>query len=217
MGGVRYNGTTMTGVKLPSLFLIGYRAVGKTTIGQLIAELLKIPFLDTDMMIEKSLGITIAECFSQSGEAFFRDQESSSLDEISKRMQSGGTFVVSTGGGIILREENVLLMRSLGKVVWLRASPPTIRERLESDPKTALSRPGLTGASPVLEVEKVLSEREPLYQRAAHYDIKTDDIKTDDIKTDDIKTDGINSPRPLAESIIKWLKTCGEESESLDS
>ncbi|MBI4583310.1 MAG: shikimate kinase [Planctomycetes bacterium] len=183
----------------PSLFLIGYRATGKSTVGLLLAERLSWRFADTDALIEEALGITIAQCFAQRGESFFRERESESLEKVVQRIASGDKLVVATGGGIILKPENVALMRGAGKVVWLQASPRTIRERLEKDPKTFTTRPGLTEASPVREVEKVLSRRERIYRQSADLELRTDDGRP---------------PEAQVEEIIRWLRAIPKTAES---
>ena len=163
-------------MKERSVFLVGYRATGKSTIGKILAARLDIPFVDTDALIEARLGMIISECFERHGEAFFRDAENRSLEAVTERLRGGETLVVATGGGIVLRKENVQQMRSLGTVVWLTASPRSIRDRLEADaPSTAASRPSLTGSSTVGEVEDVLRARAPVYEALASITCATDD------------------------------------------
>ncbi len=182
----------------PSLFLIGYRATGKSAIGLLLAERLGWRFVDTDALIEEALGITIAQCFAQRGEAFFREREGECLEKVVQRIAAGEKLVVATGGGMILKPENVALMRGTGKVVWLQASPRAIRERLERDPKTFTTRPGLTEASPVREVEKVLSGREPIYRQSADFELRTDDGRP---------------PEALVEEIFRWQRAIPKTAE----
>jgi shikimate kinase len=178
-------------IYVPAIFLIGYRATGKTTIGSLLAKRLGWSFVDTDTLVEEALGLTIAQCFDRHGEAFFRERESECLEKVAGRIEAGEKLVVATGGGIVLQQENAVRMSSAGKVVWLQASPQTIQERLEKDPKTFTTRPGLTGASPIREVEKVLSRREGIYRRSADLELRTDNGR---------------APEALAEEIIRWLQ-----------
>ncbi len=161
---------------LPSkLFLIGYRAVGKTTVGQILAEKLGATFLDTDALILEEINKPISEFFKLEGEAAFRDVETQVLQAVCSREDS--PLVISTGGGIIVREENIDLLRENGTVIWLRASVETIQKRLHLDPETQANRPGLTGGSAVDEVSQVLTSRLSLYERCAHTTIDTDPPK----------------------------------------
>lgn len=166
-------------MKARSVFLVGYRATGKSTIGKILAARLDISFVDTDTLIEARLGMSIAECFERHGEPFFRDAESHSLETVGDRIRAGESLVVATGGGIVLRAENAQKMQSLGSVVWLTASSQSIRQRLEADaPSTAVSRPSLTGSSAVGEVDDVLRARTPSYKSVASITCVTDDGRT---------------------------------------
>lgn len=158
----------------PALFLVGYRASGKTTIGRELARRLRRDFADTDDLVAREFGMEISECFRRHGEERFRHVENEILRHVVESAARGPGLVVSTGGGIVLDPENVRLMRSTGTVIWLRATPRTLRRRLESDAATATSRPSLTGSSVVGEVESVLEAREPLYRTAAHLTIGVD-------------------------------------------
>src|SRR6266545_4558848 len=79
---------------IPGLFLIGFRASGKSTLGPLLAKRLSRQFLDTDELLEQSLGCTIAECFARFGEHFFRDRESCCLQDVARRIAAGEELVV---------------------------------------------------------------------------------------------------------------------------
>ncbi len=182
-----------------SVFLIGYRATGKTTIGRLLSRTLGVPFHDTDALVEEALGHSIAECFERQGEAVFREREAACLEELCDALESGGPAVVSTGGGIVLRDSNVRRMRDSGLVVWLRSDPATIRRRLENDPATRSSRPALAGRTAVEEVEEVLRSREPLYRGASHAEVITD---------------AGDSPERCARSIAKLVEESGPVADS---
>jgi shikimate kinase/3-dehydroquinate synthase len=140
------------------LYLIGNMGSGKTTVGKRVAERLGLPFYDLDQRIEQATGLTIAELFAQQGEARFRDLESRALAEIACLPQG----VVATGGGVVLRETNRVLMRRTGWVIYLRASPDTLWRRL----KHATDRPLLRTESPYETLRAIVQAREPLYQEA---------------------------------------------------
>lgn len=161
------------------IFLIGYRAVGKTTVGEAVARRLSLDFVDTDRRIVEEAGITIREIFESRGEAGFRILESQALRGVIEETRDRGA-VIATGGGIILDPTNVDLLRESGRVFWLRARVDTIRGRLEEDASTGESRPGLTGSSAIDEVQSVLRERVPRYREAAHHALDTDPPATID-------------------------------------
>ena len=153
-----------------NIVLIGYRCSGKSLLGRMLADDMGMRHVDTDRLLEKQVGTTIADYVAQKGWDAFRMLEKLIVRSISNHDQQ----VISTGGGVILDWENVRHLRQSGWVVWLRTSPSVIRSRMTKDPATAVSRPGLTQAEPVLEIENVLNERSPLYERACHWAVNTD-------------------------------------------
>ncbi len=156
------------------VFLIGYRATGKTSLGEALARRLGYDFHDTDALLERRLGMSFAEYFATHGQAAFRTQETEVLEGLEAAARESGV-VVATGGGIVISETNVVFMRRTGFVVWLTASADTIKRRLGEDAGTSSRRPALRGSSAVDEVERVLAERLPLYRAAAHLSISTED------------------------------------------
>jgi shikimate kinase len=180
--------------KTNTIFLIGYRATGKSTVGKLVADRLDAHFLDTDRAIEAKIKMTIAECFARHGESRFRDLEGEALEEIAVRSTAGDSLVVGTGGGMIIRPAHVDRMRQLGTVIWLSARPEILRERLTADASTTESRPGLTGGSAIDEVETVLLERTPIYRKAADLELSCDPPRT---------------PDEIADEVVEWLRRNG--------
>lgn len=152
------------------IFLVGYRGSGKSTVGKLLADKLGWSFADTDLVVEKEAGCSISELFARKGEAAFRDAESQALETVSQLSKT----VVATGGGMILRPENRLRLRSAGTVVWLEVSPATAWERMNADPTTAERRPNLTGLGGFEEVRQLIRQRESLYQEVAHFRLPAD-------------------------------------------
>ncbi|MEM6364535.1 MAG: shikimate kinase [Planctomycetota bacterium] len=171
------------------LFLTGYRATGKTTIGRSLAQRLGVPMVDLDQVIQQTAGQTIAGLFDAGGEVLFRDWESRCLadfvrehaesDQVLTRGKMPGSgpigTVVSLGGGAILREQNRQLISQNGTCIFLTATPETIWQRLSADDLSATQRPALTELSPEQEIASVLAERMPLYEAAADFTIQTDD------------------------------------------
>ena len=107
-----------------NIILIGYMGCGKTTVGKSLARLESAIFLDTDERIEEKQGRTISEIFAQDSEKAFRDMETAYLKELLRLKREG--MIVSTGGGMPVREENRQLLRELGYVVYLKASAEPI-------------------------------------------------------------------------------------------
>ncbi len=143
------------------LALIGYRASGKTTVGRLLASQLGRPFVDADAELERRSGRSISSIFATEGEEAFRDLEARTIRDLCRESP---TAVLSTGGGVILRESNRGLLSEFGPVVWLRAPAEVLVARLQCD---SGDRPALTAAGLLDEVAHVLHIREPLYHEAS--------------------------------------------------
>ena len=142
------------------LFLIGPRGGGKTTIARLLAGRLGWDWADADDVLEARFGKSIKVMFAEEGEASFRDKETRVLAELCNRRRC----VISTGGGVVIREANRELLRASGYVVWLNATAETLWRRLQSDGD---HRPAL-GVGGRAEVEEVLRVRQPWYEECAH-------------------------------------------------
>jgi len=150
-----------------NIVLIGYRGTGKSTVGRLLASRLGRQLVSTDAEIVKRAQRTVPEIIAQEGWEYFRDLESDICRELAGRDQ----LVIDTGGGAILRAQNVEALKKNGTVIWLMASVETIAKRIGGDKQ----RPSLTGTkSFVDEIQDVLRERTPKYQAAADHKIATD-------------------------------------------
>lgn len=149
-----------------NIYLIGMMGSGKTVTGKVLAGLLDRAFVDLDAEIQAKEGCSIPEIFAGSGEPYFRDAESSVLEHFSKR--SGQ--VIATGGGIVLREANVRIMKMTGDVVWLEASAESLWQRV----RHSKDRPLLNKPDPFGALRKILSDRVSLYRNACHLSVQTD-------------------------------------------
>ena len=160
-----------------NLVLIGYRATGKSAVGAMLAQRLARPFVDLDQVLVEEMGRSIADLVAAKGWAEFRRREK----EVVARFGRAGGQVLATGGGAVLDPENAKILRENGVVVWLRADPATIQERLSRDQREVSQRPSLTGGSTLEEVAEVLQSRQPLYAAAAHLVIDTDQYSLDQV------------------------------------
>lgn len=159
-----------TNRQLSNLFLIGYRCTGKTSVGRDIARKIGWEFVDADELLMKNSGESVIDIVSRGGWPLFRKLEKKTLKEICQNRAQ----VVATGGGIVTDEENIDLMKQHGVLVWLRATPETIRERMVQDASTGELRPPLTNRELQDEIQDTLKERTPLYRTAMTVAVDTD-------------------------------------------
>jgi shikimate kinase len=142
-----------------SVVLVGMMGAGKSTIGRRLAARLRLPFLDADNEIELAhAGMTIPEIFATHGEPYFRDGEA----RVIARLLDGGPAVLATGGGAFLREETRHRIRDNAVSIWLKADADIIMRRV----RRRADRPLLQTADPAATVERLIGEREPIYQHA---------------------------------------------------
>lgn len=146
-----------------TIFMVGARGAGKTTIGKALAQALGYRFIDTDLFMQQTLQASVAELVAREGWDGFRMRESMALQTV-----TAAKTVVATGGGAVLSQENRTFMRNHGLVIYLRASANVLAGRLAEDPEDA-QRPSLTGKPIVEEMLDVLASREALYQEVAHH------------------------------------------------
>lgn len=142
-----------------NIYLIGPMGSGKTTIGRFVAQELGLEFHDCDHDLEKNTGASVNLIFDVEGEAGFRERESQLLMKLSKL----NGVLVSTGGGVVTREENRKVLRSSGLVIWLKTSVNQQLERLSHDK----SRPLLQTKDRAARLYKLAGERNPLYEETA--------------------------------------------------
>ena len=142
----------------PHLILVGLPGVGKTTIGKAVARRLGRSFLDFDQEIERRAGMAVREIFRLKGEEHFRAMEFALSEELS----TSGGMVLSPGGGWITQEKSVELLRSTGRIIYLRASPEAVARRL----RRVETRPLLAGRDPVLALRELYEKRHALYETA---------------------------------------------------
>tara|TARA_Y100001970_G_scaffold75867_2_gene96189 strand:+ start:893 stop:1402 length:510 start_codon:yes stop_codon:yes gene_type:complete len=138
-----------------SIFLIGFMGAGKSTIGLELSKKLSFNLVDTDKSIERSQGMKITEIFSKKGEDFFRELETNEL----KLLSNEHNLIVSTGGGIILKDSNREILNNVFSI-YLKADFDIIFERIKED-KT---RPLLLTDNPYKTAKEIFESRYELYE-----------------------------------------------------
>ncbi len=156
--------------------------MGKSVVGKALEQKTGLPRFDTDEIISSKSKMPIKEIFSTHGEEHFRNLETETLLSMSLEEPA----IIVTGGGIVLRAQNVDLLRQLGTVVWLDADEATLRTRIRG----LRDRPLLQTANPRAALSELLAAREPLYRRAA-------DLRVDVSQ---------KNPQEIAELILENIK-----------
>jgi shikimate kinase len=141
-----------------SLVLVGMMGAGKSTIGRRLAARLGLPFLDADMEIEAAAGMSIPDIFELHGEPYFRDGEA----RVIARLLGGGPVVLATGGGAFMREETRQRIGNNAVSIWLKVDAEIILRRI----KRRADRPLLRTPDPAATIERLIAERNPVYQLA---------------------------------------------------
>lgn len=160
----------MRNITIRNIVLTGYMGCGKTTVGQSIAERIAYTFADTDEMIVAQQGRSISDIFEKDGEADFRVLETALLEKMIA--DKSDRLVISTGGGMPLREENRKLLKRLGTVVYMRVKPKTVYERIKDD----TTRPLLQCDNPLKRIEEMIKSRGPAYEAGAEFVVDVDDL-----------------------------------------
>ena len=153
--------------------LVGFMGTGKSSVAKELARLTGLRVIELDEEVEREAGRSISELFASEGEARFRDREASALVSASTE----GGVIISTGGGAVLRQENVRVMKATGQVVCLTASTEVILKRVAGHGH----RPLLNKPDPKAEIARLMAEREPFYRAAADITIETGGKEPSDI------------------------------------
>ncbi len=156
-----------------SLFLIGFMGTGKSTVSRRLSELLGREQAEMDERIVQRRGMAITEIFARYGEAYFRDLESEMVRELGQK----GRMVISCGGGVVVREENVANMKAAGKIILLTASPETVYQRVRGSKE----RPILNQDMSVAHISRLMEQRRALYAAAADLTVATDGKEVEQI------------------------------------
>lgn len=152
-----------------NIYLIGFMGSGKSTVGKVLAEELNYEFVDTDEEIEKETGMKIKDIFKEYGEEYFRDLERKKILELSKKRN----LVISTGGGLPAKEENLNVMKNSGIVIWLKIDFDTFLNRVGNDENRPLLKEDIN------KLKERFNNRKKYYSQADIVVIN-DDTKTVD-------------------------------------
>lgn len=149
-----------------NIALVGFMGVGKSTVCNLLHQMLAMDSVESDEIIVQRAGMSINEIFDKYGEAYFRDMESKVLKDLGVCHQT----VISCGGGAVLRPQNVDTLRQHSRIVLLTASPESILARVMDND----DRPKLRGKKNVRDISAMMAVREPAYMAAADVIVNTD-------------------------------------------
>ncbi|KAA3625854.1 MAG: shikimate kinase [Proteobacteria bacterium] len=154
-------------MRVRNIILVGPMGVGKTTVGKALARILSMSFVDCDVELEQRTGVSVTTIFEIEGEEGFRRRESELLKEIVERKG----YVVATGGGVIMCEENRAAIRSSGLVIYLTAPVNKLLKRTRNN----RNRPLLQTTNPEKTLNDLMVVRDPLYRSVADLVIRVDD------------------------------------------
>lgn len=161
------------GLKLNTIYLVGFMGCGKTSVGRELSKRLEVPPYDVDSTVEKERGQTIKEIFKNEGEEAFRNYESLAIRQLPVQHA-----VVMTGGGAVVREENLTYMKNNGIVIYLKTSFRVLWKRLMKEEERN-KRPILLTSSKE-EVQKLFNERSSYYEKS-DIEIVTDQLTTEEV------------------------------------
>ncbi len=142
-----------------NIVLTGFMGTGKTAVGKQIAKALNMKYIDSDELIEKDVGKKIHRIFEDSGEKYFREVET----KVVKCVGLLDGFVISTGGGVVLKEGNMKELERSGMIICLTTSPEVILKRT----RHTSYRPLLNVKDPAGKIKKLLEKRAPFYKRCS--------------------------------------------------
>jgi shikimate kinase len=155
-----------------NIALVGFMAVGKSAVGRSLARRLRRRFVDLDRAMEKAEGMKVREIFSQKGEPYFRELEKRTLEGVLQRQNQ----VIATGGGVVMDDGNLDLLRKKALVIGLTASVDALLARAGGGTK----RPLLQGSNRREQIEELLRQRAPKYAQA-HITVDTTDLSMEQV------------------------------------
>jgi shikimate kinase len=173
-----------------NIVLIGPRCSGKTSVGRLLAGRTGMLFRDTDALVEAMAGTTIDRLVASRGWEMFRALEKQAIAALTARDRQ----VIATGGGALEDRDNARSLGERGFIVWLDGRPDILWRRMETQQRSGVVRPPLTGEDPLEEMRQVMETRRRRYERVSTLRVDTSD----------------QTPAEVAETIVSALKRGGE-------
>lgn len=155
------------------IYLIGFMGTGKSTISRKLKALVNAEELDMDAEIVRENHMSINDMFARFGEPYFRDKETEMLQKIASKSPA----IVSCGGGTVLRQENVEIMKKSGTIVLLTATPETVYKRV----RHSKDRPILNGNMNVDYIASLMEKRRAAYEAACDIRVVTDNKRPENI------------------------------------
>jgi shikimate kinase len=143
---------------MKNIILTGFMGTGKTSVGKELSRLLSMQLVDVDTEIENAEQLTINEIFGKFGEARFREIETEMIKTVARKKN----VIISTGGGAVMKQDNMNALRESGMIICLMATPETILHRTSK----SNDRPLLRGENPLEKIRELLDIRMPFYKRA---------------------------------------------------
>lgn len=156
-----------------SIVLIGMMGAGKSSVGRVLEKRTGLARLDTDESVAAQFGMSVREIFEVYGEEKFRDAETETLRNLSLER----TMIIVTGGGIVIRPENIDLLKKLGATVWLKGSENILFERASR----RNTRPLLQNENPRAVYSELFHKRAPFYKAAADLEVDTSKLDHDQV------------------------------------
>lgn len=144
------------------IILVGFMGAGKTTLGKVLAETLSIPFYDSDVLIEKRTNSSISSIFLHHGEAYFRNLEKETIEQLSKT----STYVLAVGGGLPCFNNLMEMLNGLGTTVYLKHDVTTLSKRLTNDMEQRPLIAEKSGDALISYIQEKVDEREMVYSKA---------------------------------------------------
>lgn len=159
----------LTGIE--RIVLTGFRATGKSSVGRELSRRLGFGFIDTDILLGRRMGCSVAEFVASYDWEAFRERER----EVLAGLADSKKVVIAAGGGAVMHHDEWEQLRQHGVVIWLQADVRTVRQRLSLDSYSETQRPSLTGSDPRQEIDILLAEREPIYRSRSDFAVNTID------------------------------------------
>ncbi|MFH1768668.1 MAG: shikimate kinase [Candidatus Omnitrophota bacterium] len=155
-----------------NIYLVGFMGAGKSAVGKELSARTNKNFIEMDEIIEQKEGMAISDIFAKKGENYFRLREKALLADIAK----DENLIVSCGGGVVIDQDNIILLKKTGFMIWLEADIETLYRRT----KSCVNRPLLDVANPEEKIRQLLKQRQAFY-REAHFWLDTSHLSVDQV------------------------------------